>query len=229
MLIGHIGAGIACKKIDPQINVSWLVLAALLPDMFLGVLTLIGIEGFIVPKDFLTGRYLLFTFPISHNLLANVLVALLLFLGIWKFTKGEQRIKRALAIAIAFQSHTLLDIIVHVKGLPLFGAGDWSVGLGLWEDVVFSMLIELLLLLFGLECYFRATKGEGIIANYAMIVVTYLLAAVAFYGQLQGPKPENIYGPALSWIFLPLILFLLFHWLDTKRSPRIPTGEQASV
>jgi hypothetical protein len=116
MGIGHVAVGLGLKRADPALNLGWLLFAAMLPDFLLGWFALAGQETYEAPPGFATGHYLLFTFPWSHGLAADLVWAAAAGLVAWRFTR---RWTASLAIAAAVASHFVLDAIVHVKGLPL--------------------------------------------------------------------------------------------------------------
>ena len=51
---------------------GWLIFAAFLPDFLLGLFASAGWEDYQVPPDYASKHYLLFTFPFSHGLLADL-------------------------------------------------------------------------------------------------------------------------------------------------------------
>ena len=146
MGIGHFGAGLAVKRLAPQVSLGVLFLAAELIDILCIVFTLVGIEsmGFI---------------PWSHGLFMAV---------VWSFAAAFAagffyRSRRAATLigAVVF-SHWVLDFISHPMGtlgigsqpdLPLFFAGLLRVGLGLYNSVPGVIVGELGMILLGLAFY----------------------------------------------------------------------------
>jgi hypothetical protein len=72
MGIGHVAVRLGLKRAECGINVGWLIFAALLPDFLLGWFALAGWETYQAPADYAVGHYLLFTFPLSHGLIAEI-------------------------------------------------------------------------------------------------------------------------------------------------------------
>src|SRR5215472_16379951 len=113
MGIGHVAVGLGLKFTDRRINVGWLIFAALLPDFLLGWFALAGLESYAAPRDYAAVHYLLFTFPWSHGLLADLAWATIAGVVAWGIAR---RPTVAIIVAVAVLSHFLLDGIVHVKG-----------------------------------------------------------------------------------------------------------------
>jgi hypothetical protein len=87
MGIGHVAVGLALKRGDQKINVGWLVFAALLPDFLLGWFVLAGLESYAAPPNYASVHYLLFTFPWSHGLVADMVWAALAGLTVFVLSR----------------------------------------------------------------------------------------------------------------------------------------------
>jgi hypothetical protein len=70
MFAGHVGAALAIGRAEPEINVGIFVFAALLPDVLLWILVLLGWESVTIPADFASTHQAAYVFPWSHGLLA---------------------------------------------------------------------------------------------------------------------------------------------------------------
>src|SRR5215813_5869997 len=126
MFVGHLGAALALKRADRRVDLGLLVAAAFGPDLLLWALVMPGIETVVVPPDYASRRYLMFNFPYSHGVAADLLWALLVFVAAWRIPGlgAAGRARGALVIAGAVLTHTFLDALVHVPGLPILGAGS---------------------------------------------------------------------------------------------------------
>src|SRR5690242_10186135 len=158
MGIGHVAVGLGLKSVDRRINVGWLIFAALLPDFLLGWFVLAGLESFALPDDYASAHFLLFTFPWSHGLFAEIVWAAIAGVLTWRVSR---RLSAAVAAAAAVLSHFVLDGIVHVKGLPLAGADGPSFGLGLWRNLWLELTIEVAMAALGLMIYRSAVRSGG--------------------------------------------------------------------
>src|SRR5690242_18837185 len=201
MGIGHVAVGLGLKRADRKINAGWLIFAAMAPDFLLGWFALAGFESYEAPPDYASKHYLLFTFPWSHGLAAELVWASIAGLVAWIFTR---RRAAAVVVAIAVLSHFLLDGIVHVKGLPLAGNGSPAFGLGLWRDLSAELSLEAALAVAGLWFYLSVVKKPRS-ARIGMAIYTVVLAMFLMAGQATAtelPPRSALIG---SWLGAPLL------------------------
>jgi hypothetical protein len=125
MFVGHLGAGLAAKRLAPRLNLGVLFLAAMWLDALLWIFVLLGFEEVHVPASFGETHYLTFTFPYSHGMAASLGWSAAALVAVrawgWSGTAG-------LVIAGTVFSHFVLDALVHVAGLPLLGPGSYRRG-----------------------------------------------------------------------------------------------------
>ena len=145
MFVGHIGAGLVVKRWEPRLNLGLLLGATLFADLLLWVLVICGVESVGAPEIVGAGRFLTFVFPYSHGLVASLLWSALAAIAGWLFAtpRTPQRARLAWALALAVFSHFVLDLIVHVPDLPVFGHGSSVLGLGLWRHMPLALALEL--------------------------------------------------------------------------------------
>lgn len=219
MGIGHLGVGLALKKVDTSINLGLLFFAALFFDFLLGLFVLIGLEQAHIPDNYEDLHYLYYTFPYSHGLAATLVWSVIIFLGVkflWLKGKANSTMVAIIFFATAF-SHFVLDWLVHIPEMPIVGQNSPKVGLGLWDHLGLALVVEGLLVMGGLVLYLQSTSGNGFVAKYGMITLLGLLLGVQVMGQLFAPAPADITGVAVTWLVQPLILAGLAFWLDKKR------------
>jgi len=214
MGIGHIAAGIACKKLDRNVNAAWYVGAALLADVLLWGLILVGREQMIIPDDYEQIRYMRFVFPISHGILSGLGWAVALGIFSYVFIR---RIQASVVIAIACFSHIFLDWIVHPTQFSVLN-GITVPGLGLWNHVYLSVVVEFVLTCILLWLYLRSTEPGGQLGRYGMVGFVIALMALMFSGQLFAPKPQSIEQIAITSLATLAIIVAVVGWLDTKRT-----------
>ena len=217
MGIGHVAVGLALKRADHGINAGWLIFAAFLPDFLLGCFVLAGLESYAPPPDYPSVHYLLFTFPWSHGLLADCAWAAIAGAAAWGLTK---RRTAAAAVAVAVLSHFLLDGIVHVKGLPLAGAGGPVFGLGLWRHLPLELSIEAAMAALALWVYRSAAKTGNARPWAGMAVYIVLLTAFLIVGQAGAAGMPARGGLIASWLAAPPVMSAIAFWLD-RRPKRI--------
>jgi len=214
MFVGHIALGFAAKRAAPGVSAGTLVMAAQFVDILWPIFLLLGLEHVridpgntaVAPLDF-------YDYPWTHSLLMGLLWALL-FAGIWYLRKRDSRV--ALLLGGLVVSHWVLDFITHRPDLPLYPGGP-NVGLGLWNSVAGTMVVEGGLFVAGVFIYLRATRPldrTGRFATYGLIA----FLVVAYLANIFSPPPPSVsaiaWGGQAAWL---LLLWAL--WADRHREP----------
>jgi hypothetical protein len=205
--IGHVAVGLGLKSAYRPTNVGVWVFSAFLADFLLGWFVFVRWESYEYPADYESVHYMLFTFPWSHGLLPLISYAALLA---WLFRR-DMRV--ALLVSLAVVSHFLLDGIVHVKGLPVWGPGSWELGVGLWRR--FPLALEAAMALGALILYWRATSDRARPWRIAMSIYVIFLAAVMLLGQLTA-KQQTRTALIVSWVVAPVVFSCIAGLLDRK-------------
>lgn len=213
MFVGHIGAGLALKKINPQINVAWPVFFALFADFLLGIFMLLGWEKFSVPENFAQKHYLIFHFPYSHGLLASLVWGLLISYMAFFITRNYGF---AFILALAFLSHFLLDLLVHLPSIPLTGENSAKLGAGLWENMPLALFIEFGVLTLGWGLYLFSSKAH-FFRKFSAGMLLALLTVTQYFGQTYANQPPKLYQLLTNWMGVSLFLFGIFYWIDQKK------------
>lgn len=171
---------LGASRATPRLNVGWLVFAALFADFLLGIFATLGLEHSTVPPDYANRRYLLFTFPYSHGMLALFLwstaFGLLLSRGL-----GFKGRKVWMVIAAVGLSHFLLDGLVHVAGLPVIGQNSPKLGLGLWNNMPLELTLETLMAIAGVAIYWTVSgSGRSAVSRHGMTAFVLLVTALTW-------------------------------------------------
>jgi len=213
MFIGHFALGFIAKKIEPKVSLGTYFIAFQLADLMWPTLLLLGIEKVeispgitvVTPLDFVS-------YPISHSLVMISLWGLVLGV-IYKL--GWKNMRGAWILGIGVVSHWVLDLIVHRPDLPLFPGDSPLLGLGLWNSVFWSQIIEGLLFGFAIWIYSKNSKAlnkKGSIGFWSLVVF-FVLIQVA---NLTGPPPPNV--AAIAWAGQLQWLFVIWaYWIDGNR------------
>ena len=212
MFIGHYAVALAAKKVAPKTSLGTLFLAAEFVDLLWPLLLLLGLEHVRIdpgntaftPLDF-------YDYPISHSLIGACVWSLVVGLVYFSVRKDK---RSSLVVGLCVLSHWLLDFVTHRPDLPL-GYGGPVVGLGLWNSVAGTTIVEGILFVAGLTIYVKATQKKdriGVYGFWSMIVMLTLMYA----GNSAGTPPPNtqiiaIAGNA-SWLFV-----LWAYWADKHR------------
>src|SRR5258705_1564543 len=111
-------------------------------DVVWSVLVFLGIENLrIIPGFTEANPYELYYMPYTHGLPGSIAISLVLGVIVAMFVPGDRSMTVLLVAAASF-SHWLLDLIVHVPDLPVYG-NTAKVGLGLWSHVALRIPLEL--------------------------------------------------------------------------------------
>lgn len=219
MFIGHYGVALAAKRVDKNIPLGLLFFATQFVDILFFLLILTGIETMsIVPGITAVSPFDFTYYPYSHSLTASLLWAGL-FCVVFKITpskSGSRNNRSALIVAAIVLSHFFLDLIVHRPDLPLLGDDSYKLGLGLWNYIIISSLIEILIFVAGLWLYLKFTKGITFSGKYGMIIFA-VFSVIMQMASLFMPPPPDIKGFAIFGLVYQLLMIGVVSWLDRKR------------
>jgi hypothetical protein len=222
MFIGHFAVGFAAKKAAPKISLGTLFLAAQFLDILFPLFLLAGVEHVrlapgitaVVPLDFTD-------YPLSHSLAAALFWALA-FGGVYGVIRRSRT--GAWVVAACVLSHWILDLATHRHDLQLWPGSDAVAGLGLWDSLPGTLVIELGLFVTGVVIYNRTTRARDRVGVYALWSLCLVLVGI-YVSNLLGPPPPSVGAIAvagnLGWIFI-----LWGYWIDRHRtsSQEIPRG-----
>jgi len=214
MFAGHIGAGMLIARAEPRMNVGGFIFAALLLDVVLWLLVLLGVESVSIPADFGQTHQPLFIFPYSHGLLASLAWSGLAGCGVCLAGSrlGSARWRAAALLAAAVLSHWLLDALVHIPELPLVGSHSAKLGLGLWQNMPLALAVEASLVLAGL-CTFLPGSALSRGRKLWLASLVLLLLAFTLGGMTLAPAPPSGAAMAASSLLTIVVACALFGWL----------------
>jgi membrane-bound metal-dependent hydrolase YbcI (DUF457 family) len=152
-------------------------------------------------------------YPYSHSLLLTLVWAALFGGLYWAVRRNPSG---ALWIGLAVLSHWALDAISHRPDLPLYPDGDARVGLGLWNSVAGTVLVEGLLFAAALALYLRCTRARdrtGTLALWVFVVVLLL----PYVAGIFGPPPPNAEAVAIADIAGGGLAVAWGYWIDRHR------------
>jgi hypothetical protein len=216
LFLGHFGVALAAKRVAPAASLGTTVLAAQLADGLWPIFALAGLEQVridpgitrVTPLDFVS-------YPYSHSLAADVGWAAL-FGIIYGFARKDWRTAGWMAVLVL--SHWVLDFVAHRPDLPLFAGGP-KVGLGLWNSLPATLIVEAALFAGGAWIYLRATRARdrlGTVLIGAFIAVLVALYVAAVFGP-PPPSPRAVLVAGLGgWLFVAW-----GYWIDRHRVPAV--------
>ncbi|HJU83200.1 MAG TPA: hypothetical protein VJ600_03230, partial [Holophagaceae bacterium] len=113
-------------------------------------------------------------------------------------------------------SHWVLDWISHRPDMPLWPSGP-RVGLGLWNSVPATAVVELAMFVAGLLLYLRSTRAKGLAGHVSLWSLMALLAFFFVMDNAGGPPPPTERALALfalgGWI--PVLWSV---WIERTRA-----------
>ena len=216
MFIGHFGVGFAAKRYAPRASLGTLFLATQFIDLLWPTLLLLDVERVAIAPGITVVTPLDFQhYPVSHSLLGVVGWAVLVGGGSLAL-RGTRR--EALVLALLVVSHWWLDVLVHRPDLPLAPFGQVRVGLGLWNSMAATLLVELSLLFVGGWLYARVTRARDAAGRWGfwgLMALLLLIQAANLFGE---PPPSAM---AIAWVGQAQWLLVLWgYWLDRHRELR---------
>ena len=159
MFIGHFAVAFAAKKVAPRTSLGTLVLAATLADVVWPVLVLLGVERFRIVTGYTpVNPFEFLHYPWSHSLLMaigwGIAFALITLraLGPWR---------EFMWLAALVVSHWLLDMLTHRPDLPLTPGVTVKLGLGVWNSIPLTFVVEGAFFAAGILIYARRKIGRA--------------------------------------------------------------------
>lgn len=217
MFIGHFALAFGAKRVAPKTSLGTLFMAAQLADLVWPTLVLLGIETVVVapgitaftPLDFVS-------YPYSHSLVALIGWAAALALAYTLARSGRAR--EALVLASLVLSHWVLDVISHRPDMPLTIGGDTKLGLGLWNSIPATLVVETAMFAAGVAIYLASTTAANRVGRIAIGSLVGFLAIV-YAANLLGPPPPGVM--AVAWTCEALWLLVAWAWwADRHRIPK---------
>jgi hypothetical protein len=198
MFLGHFAAGLVASRSEPRLPLGTAFLAAQLPDAIWPYLLLAGVERVtIAPGDTAMTPLRFDHYPWSHSL------AMVVVWGVvaWVVGRAAGLAPRAAMLLLPLAlSHWVLDVASHRPDMPVVPGRGPLLGLGLWNSVAGTLVVELGLFALGLFVYARGRRlGIGFWSLVGVLVVVYA-------ANVAGPPPPSVTAIALSMIaFVPLL------------------------
>ena len=219
MFIGHYALALATKRVAPEVSLGTTIFAAQFLDALWPVFLLTGVERVKIapgitaftPLDFLH-------YPWSHSLVAALAWASAFGATYWLV---RRKLQGAWWLAALVVSHWFLDWVSHRPDMPLYPGEVQRHGLGLWNSVPATLIVESTLFVAGLAIYLRATRSRdrtGVIALWAFVG----LLIAAYLGAAFGPPPPSVEAIAYSGL-LGYLTVAWGWWIDRHRAGTMTT------
>lgn len=217
MYIGHFGLAFAVKRAAPRASLGTLFAASQLVDLIWPVLLIAGIEQVSVEPGITVVTPFKFTYyPFSHSLLAFIVWATL-FAG--AFMLIRRHLRGAVVIWLLVVSHWALDLVTHIPDLPLYPGSDTFLGLGLWNSLVGTLVLEGLIFFVGVAVYLKTTQAKDRIGAIGLWALALFLAATYIMNVFGSPPPDD--PVVIGAVTLSMVLLVVWGWwVDRHRTAR---------
>ncbi|HEX9785424.1 MAG TPA: hypothetical protein VGA56_22160 [Opitutaceae bacterium] len=224
MFIGHYAVALVARSAAPRASLGVLFGATQLPDLVWPVCVLLGWEHVEIVPGITAFNPLEFTsHPWSHSLL--MVTAWGALAGLAYHLLARDRAGAAAVVFLAI-SHWVLDWVSHRPDLPVWPGGMERLGLGLWNSIPGTLLVEGSLFFAGAAMYLRRTHARDRIGRYGFWSLLVVLVA-AYIADRFGPPPPS--ERVLGWfaLFAGWLPVLWAGWADGHRSCTIPAGKES--
>ncbi len=206
------------KRAAPAASLGTMMLAAMFADVLFCVFLLAGIEHVAIEPGITAVNALdLYDIPYSHSLLLDgVWAAALAGICLWR---GAGR-RVTWVVFAAVLSHWLLDWISHRPDMPLAPGVARYYGLGVWQSVAATVIVEGGLWLAGIVLYARATYARnraGVVGFWAMIAAMSALWVVS----LGGDPPPGLTAVAVVNTVIGVVILSWAFWIDRLRPVKV--------
>lgn len=217
MFIGHFAVGFASKPAAPRTPLPWLLVAPNFLDVLWPVFVLAGIErASIDPGNTAFTPLDLAYMPWSHSLVMAIVWSVLFALA-YRLRHRDRR--GAVVLAIGVFSHWVLDWVTHRPDMGIAPGIETRVGLGLWNSIPGTLVVELAMFAIAIVLYARATRPTDRIGRWALVgLVAFLLGS--YFGAVFGPTPPSIVAVTVSALVATVVLAAWAAWLERHREPR---------
>lgn len=221
MFIGHFAVGFAAKKYAPRAPLALLMAGVAWADILWTAFLLLGREhARIAPGDTKYTPLDLYDYPWSHSFLMLLLWGALLGGIYWLVRKDSAG---AWIVGACVLSHWILDWITHRPDMPLYPGGGPKLGLGLWNSVPGTLVVESLMYFAGVWLYLSTTRPRNWVGRYICYAFTVVLLLL-FYADRFSPPPESLREVAQTGLLATLITLAWVAWFDHYRAPIDPSA-----
>jgi hypothetical protein len=215
MFIGHFAVAFGARKYAPRVQLAWLIAGVAWADILWAAFLLLGWEhARIAPGDTRYTPLDLYDYPWSHSLLMLVVwgVALGAIYFAWK-----KDAMGAGVVGACVLSHWVLDWVTHRPDMPLYPGGP-KFGMGLWNSVAGTMVVEIAMFAAGVWIYLRATRARNWKGKYIAWAFAAMLLFV-FIADRFSPPPSSLQEVAKTGLIATLIMLAWAWWFDRNREP----------
>lgn len=204
MFVGHLAVAMAGKRVSERASLGWYIAAATALDLLWPLFLLAGWEHVrIVPGAMAFTPLVFDSYPWSHSLLMAAGWGLLLAaLARWRGVES----RGVWLIAALVLSHWMLDFVTHAPDMPLWPGNSPRFGLGLWNSIPGTFVIEGLLWVLCLTLYLRARRPRnwiGAFALWSFVLISTVMWAAGPWSTPPSSERALAWFALVGWIIVP--------------------------
>jgi membrane-bound metal-dependent hydrolase YbcI (DUF457 family) len=224
MYLGHYAIALAAKRASPNTSLGTLIAASQLIDIIWPLLVLVGLEKVTIdPGNTVVTPLHFVQYPFTHSLLSVLIWASFFASLYWMISSNRTG---TLTVWLAVLSHWVLDFFTHAPDLPLYPGSEKVVGLGLWNSLSGTLMLELGMFIVGMILYLRTTRPANRTGTYSFVLLIVFLL-VTYFMNILGPPPPDYrmvaYSALLLWLLVPW-----GYWIDRNRHSKIGSGGRST-
>lgn len=216
MFAGHLAIALTAKRIEPRVSLGTLVLAALLPDLLAFLLLIFGIEHFAEVPGVTSNRIVGRSIAYSHSLLAVAIYAAL-FAVVYFLWRRYRR--GALLLACVVLTHWFLDVVSHRPDMPLAPGVSPVFGLGLWNSLPATLLVEGGFWLLSIILYVRSSQAKSRAAHFVFWIGVALLTLI-WYGNISAGMDPNPLKAGVGGLVIFSLVVAWAYWINRLHATR---------
>jgi hypothetical protein len=220
MFLGHYGAALALKRAEPKLSLGTVFLAAQLLDLLWGAFLILGWEHASIPGPGAITPIEFTDYPISHSLVGAIAwaIAAAAVYYSWPTRDTVRHWQAAAIVGLAVFSHYPIDILVHLRDLPIAGNDSLKLGLGLWRYPRLTMAAELITLGLGLTVYLvKRTRRHPVRPVRLGILMAALIGIYLL--SVYSPPPTSMTPLGIGAIGIIVVAAALAAWADRRPGP----------
>ena len=222
MFVGHLALGFAAKRVTPRVSLAVLLTASQVADVLWPIFLALGLEQVRIepgntaftPLDFVS-------YPWSHSLVMLVVWGVVLG-AIYRLATGRNG-RVFIVLAVLVVSHWLLDWITHRPDMPIYPGGA-KYGLGMWNLVTLTMVVEGIMFAVGLWIYVSTTRARDAIGRWGFAGLIALLVLVYAANATASPPP-SVNAIVVAASIGIVIMTAWSWWADHHRDVILSAGQ----
>ena len=138
-----------------------------------------------------------------------------LLFGIVYFTLKKDK-RGSMVLGLCVFSHWILDLISHIPDLPIMPGVDMKLGLGLWNSMWGTILVEYGIFVIAVIVYFLITKAKNFRGTIVLAILVAMLTLFYFAGLVGPPPPDS--QTVVVFSFFQFVYIALGYWIDRNRT-----------